>query len=82
MEQLDFFAVPSPCVGICQLNERGYCKGCYRSRQERFQWLSLTNEQKRNVNRLCLARKQRVQRAKRKQQAIEEKPLPQQPSLF
>ncbi|MEM7851989.1 DUF1289 domain-containing protein, partial [Morganella morganii] len=31
-EQLHFFDIPSPCVGICQLNEKGYCRGCYRSR--------------------------------------------------
>ncbi|MQC11038.1 DUF1289 domain-containing protein, partial [Morganella morganii] len=42
-EQLHFFDIPSPCVGICQLNEKGYCRGCYRSRDERFQWQSLSN---------------------------------------
>ncbi|MEM8220530.1 DUF1289 domain-containing protein, partial [Morganella morganii] len=51
-EQLHFFDIPSPCVGICQLNEKGYCRGCYRSRDERFQWLSLSNAQKENVIRL------------------------------
>ncbi|WEM41041.1 DUF1289 domain-containing protein [Photobacterium sp. DA100] len=64
MEQLDFFTIPSPCVGVCQVNNRGYCKGCFRSRDERFYWQQLTNEQKRNVIRLCKQRYQRVMRAK------------------
>ena len=65
VEQLDFFPIPSPCVGICQANNRGYCKGCFRSREERFHWQQLTNEQKRNVIRLCKQRYLRVMRAKR-----------------
>ncbi|WP_265524876.1 DUF1289 domain-containing protein, partial [Providencia rustigianii] len=42
-EQLEFFEIPSPCRGICQTNEQGYCRGCYRTRDERFGWLQLTN---------------------------------------
>ncbi|MGF1681886.1 DUF1289 domain-containing protein [Photobacterium minamisatsumaniensis] len=64
MEQLDFFTIPSPCVGICQANNRGYCKGCFRSRDERFHWQQFTNEQKRNVVRLCHQRYLRILRAK------------------
>lgn len=67
MEQLDFFTIPSPCVGVCQANNRGYCKGCFRSRDERFHWQQLTNEQKRNVIRLCKQRYQRIMRAKAQQ---------------
>ncbi|HEE1051421.1 TPA: DUF1289 domain-containing protein, partial [Klebsiella pneumoniae] len=26
-EQLEFFPVQSPCRGICQTDERGYCRG-------------------------------------------------------
>nr|WP_086937634.1 DUF1289 domain-containing protein [Thaumasiovibrio occultus] len=81
MEQLDFFPVPSPCIGVCQVNNRGYCKGCFRSREERFGWLEFTNEQKRNVVKICYQRRQRVERAKReKNQPVE---LPdQQRDLF
>ncbi|HIF9069539.1 TPA: DUF1289 domain-containing protein [Photobacterium damselae] len=69
MEQLDFFTVPSPCVGRCESNNRGYCKGCYRSRDERYQWLSLTNDQKRQVIKLCRQRYLRIIRqAKRVKQ--------------
>ena len=58
-EQLSFFPLPSPCIGICQSDERGYCKGCFRSRDERFSWQSFTEHQKLNVVRLCKARKRR-----------------------
>ncbi|WP_025674166.1 DUF1289 domain-containing protein [Salinivibrio socompensis] len=85
MEQLDFFEVPSPCKGICQVNNKGYCKGCFRSRDERFYWYEFTNEQKRNVVRLCHQRYLRIMRAKRQQAqntAPESESLPHQPSLF
>ncbi|MDD1780618.1 DUF1289 domain-containing protein [Enterovibrio sp. ZSDZ35] len=84
MEQLDFFTVPSPCIGVCQANNKGYCKGCFRSREERFQWNDFTSEQRRNVVRLCKQRYQRILRAKLAQDASqrnEEEINPQQ-SLF
>jgi len=48
MEQLEFFSIPSPCIGVCQANSKGYCKGCLRSREERLYWLKLTDTQKQN----------------------------------
>ncbi|HCE3037133.1 TPA: DUF1289 domain-containing protein [Vibrio parahaemolyticus] len=56
MEQLSFFEVPSPCVGICTVDEKGYCKGCMRKREERFNWLNLTNERKLQVIEQCRLR--------------------------
>lgn len=70
MEQLDFFIVPSPCIGYCQLNEKGYCKGCFRSREERFHWQSLTNQEKRNVIRLCRRRYQNRHRENSAEQDV------------
>lgn len=55
-EQLEFFDIPSPCRGICQTNEQGYCRGCYRTRDERFNWLKFSNAEKRNIIRLCRQR--------------------------
>ncbi|WP_275076217.1 DUF1289 domain-containing protein [Providencia rettgeri] len=55
-EQLEFFEIPSPCRGICQTNEQGYCRGCYRTRDERFNWLRFSNAEKRNIIRLCRQR--------------------------
>lgn len=65
--QLEFFAIPSPCIGVCELNSKGYCKGCLRSREERLHWLQFDDEQKRQVIRLCQARKVRVQAAREAQ---------------
>lgn len=62
--QLEFFEIPSPCIGICEVNNRGFCKGCFRSRDERLYWLELTTEQKRAVVRLCQSRRLRVMRAR------------------
>lgn len=64
MQQLEFFDIPSPCIGVCQANNKGYCKGCFRSRDERLYWLKLTDVQKRDVIRLCQQRKARVLRVK------------------
>lgn len=46
MEQPDFFPIPSPCIGVCEANAKGYCKGCLRSREERLYWLQMTDSQK------------------------------------
>lgn len=77
-EQLEFFPVASPCRGICQSDERGFCRGCMRSRDERFNWQKMSDAEKQNVLRLCRQRYLSKIRAN--------KPLPsedpQQPSLF
>jgi predicted Fe-S protein YdhL (DUF1289 family) len=61
-QQLEFFDIPSPCRGICQADERGYCRGCFRNRQERFDWQKMDDNQKRQVLRLCQQRMLRHQR--------------------
>lgn len=77
-EQLEFFPVPSPCRGICQSDDRGYCRGCMRSRDERFNWMRFSDAQKRDVLRLCRLRFQRLRRAVKPENPAE----PDQPSLF
>lgn len=64
MSQLEFFEIPSPCVRVCEANNKGFCKGCFRSREERQHWLEFSDEQKRQVIRLCQSRKARVLKAK------------------
>ncbi|OLQ90853.1 Fe-S protein [Vibrio ponticus] len=59
MEQLEFFVVPSPCVGVCSVDEKGYCQGCMRKRDERFNWLSMTPGQQLHVLKLCRQRYRR-----------------------
>ena len=66
MEQIEIFEIPSPCKGICLVNNRGYCKGCYRSREERFAWNTLTDQQKRKVIALCQQRYKRYLANKKK----------------
>lgn len=70
MQQLEFFEIPSPCIGVCEANNRGYCKGCLRSRDERLYWLKFSEADKRHVVRLCQQRKARVLKAK--QAALQE----------
>jgi len=77
-EQLEFFPVPSPCRGICQVNERGYCRGCLRSREERFNWMTYNDAQKRDVLRLCRLRFQRQRRGENPDIPDQ----PEQPTLF
>ncbi|GEM79518.1 DUF1289 domain-containing protein [Vibrio superstes] len=59
MEQLDFFDVPSPCIGVCSSDERGYCKGCMRNRDERFEWQTMSPNKKKHVIKLCRQRYRR-----------------------
>ncbi len=69
MEQIEIFEIPSPCKGICQVNNRGYCLGCYRSREERFDWNTYSNNEKKRVIELCQQRYKRyLQRKKQLQE--------------
>ncbi|KPM77011.1 DUF1289 domain-containing protein [Pseudoalteromonas sp. UCD-33C] len=76
MQQIEIFEIPSPCKGICQVNNRGYCKGCYRSRDERFYWNKFTNAEKRKVISLCQQRYKRY--LQKKQQAEQQQTNPEQ----
>jgi predicted Fe-S protein YdhL (DUF1289 family) len=60
LEQLEFFEIPSPCVGVCQSGPRGFCKGCFRSRDERLYWLKVDDATKRKIIGACVRRKKAV----------------------
>ncbi|WP_072034308.1 DUF1289 domain-containing protein [Pectobacterium fontis] len=77
-EQLELFAVPNPCRGVCQTGDGGYCKGCFRSRDERFRWGQMSDAQKQNVLRLCRQRMKRSLRIEKIDTSVEFH----QPSLF
>ncbi|AXW87753.1 DUF1289 domain-containing protein [Lonsdalea britannica] len=77
-EQLELFPVPNPCRGICQANERGFCRGCFRSRTERFTWTQMSDAEKQNVLRLCRQRMKRYERVEQPLSSTE----PEQPPLF
>lgn len=81
MEQLEIFPLTSPCVGVCEVNNKGYCKGCLRSREERFNWQVMTPTQQQEVMRLCRNRKARVDAARRIAQASAQTDLPGQTEL-
>ena len=59
MEQLEFFTVPNPCVGVCSADEKGYCQGCMRKREERFNWLEMSAREQLHILKLCRQRYRR-----------------------
>lgn len=77
MEQIELFHIESPCRGICESSKTGYCKGCLRSREERFQWHEMNESQRRQVLQLCRARWQRIIKARQERLASDaDKNLP------
>ncbi len=46
----DSTEIPSPCIGVCVVDERNaLCQGCFRTLDEIQDWWDLNNEQKRKV---------------------------------
>lgn len=64
MQQIELFSIENPCIGVCENSAKGFCKGCLRSREERFHWFSLSNEDKHHVLDLCKQRKARLLKAR------------------
>ncbi|WP_085247982.1 DUF1289 domain-containing protein [Gilliamella mensalis] len=75
MDQIEFFDIPSPCKRVCETDKQGYCITCYRSRDERFKWLTLSDSQKQDVLRLC------KQRAARRRYLLSQQQRQPQPQL-
>lgn len=50
------------------MDEKGYCLGCFRKREERFSWLEMNAAQRLHVIHLCRQRYRRKQRAVQNQQ--------------
>ncbi len=59
MDQLELFDLPNPCIGVCESDNRGYCKGCLRSREERFNWPQKPVAEKARILKLLAQRKKR-----------------------
>lgn len=74
MQQLELLSIENPCVNVCESDKRGYCLGCFRSRDERFNWTKFTPPEKRKVLELCKQRGAR-RKAKAKKQLREEIPI-------
>lgn len=85
--QLEFFDVPSPCVGVCQSNDKGYCIGCMRTRDERLDWINFDNNNKQKVIKRCMQRKKRLLNKNKHKTAeiinsVDITQQPEQPSLL
>lgn len=80
--QLELFDVPSPCVGVCQLDVKGYCLGCLRNRQERQAWVSLAVTDKQKVIKRCKQRKKRRDEPAKPIQVVASQPAIMQGSLL
>ena len=81
-EQLEFFDIPSPCIGVCESGPRGFCKGCFRSRDERLYWLKVDGATKRKIISACARRKQAVLSRERKKGMPQHNDSGEQFSLF
>lgn len=44
---------------MCESDEKGHCRGCMRSRDERQEWINFTNDDKQKVIKRCQQRKKR-----------------------
>jgi uncharacterized protein len=64
MSQRDFprgLEVPSPCVNVCQMDEqKGLCRGCYRTIDEIAHWSVLDADEKRVVWRAIELRRRAI----------------------
>lgn len=60
MDQLELFDIPNPCIGVCQSNNRGYCIGCLRSRDERFNWHLKPVSERSHILKLLTQRRARL----------------------
>lgn len=82
IDQGELFHTPNPCRSICTVNNKGFCKGCFRSREERFHWNEFTEYQKHLVVQLCQVREKRVEAARRKKLLKEAQEREQQKAQF
>ena len=47
----------SPCNGECEINDDGFCLGCYRTIEEIAAWTKMTDGQRLEVLDKCLERR-------------------------
>lgn len=69
MKQIEIFEITSPCIGVCQSGPKGFCVGCYRSREERVHWINLEQDVQSKIIKACAARKKRATVANKKKQS-------------
>ncbi|WP_158971056.1 DUF1289 domain-containing protein [Paraglaciecola sp. L3A3] len=64
MKQIEIFEINSPCIGVCQSGPKGFCLGCFRSREERLHWNSLEQDVQSKIIKACGLRKKRAKQQK------------------
>ena len=74
MQQLEFFDIASPCIGVCQSGPNGFCLGCFRSRDERLHWINLDLEVKSKIVRACGVRRKRAESIKQEKSLSQYEP--------
>lgn len=42
----NYRAVLSPCIGICALDQEGFCEGCLRSAGEIARWSQMSDDER------------------------------------
>ncbi|RUO36283.1 DUF1289 domain-containing protein [Aliidiomarina sanyensis] len=70
-DQIELFELPNPCIGVCESGPRGYCRGCLRSRDERFNWHEKPEAERARILRLLADRQKRRAAFLRQQSAAE-----------
>jgi len=68
LKQIEIFEITSPCIGVCQSGPKGFCIGCFRSREERVHWISLEQDIQSKIIKACAARRKRSEAANKKKQ--------------
>jgi predicted Fe-S protein YdhL (DUF1289 family) len=68
LRQIEIFEITSPCIGVCQSGPKGFCVGCFRSREERVHWINLEQDVQSKIIKACAARKKRAKAANRNKQ--------------
>lgn len=53
-------AIPSPCTGVCMLDEGRLCMGCHRSVDEIARWTQLGDDERRRLMEEELPRRARL----------------------
>ena len=70
MKQIEIFEITSPCIGVCQSGPKGFCVGCFRSRDERVHWINLEQDVQSKIIKACAARKKRAKAALNKKKSL------------
>ena len=65
MKQIEIFEIISPCIGVCQSGPKGFCIGCFRSREERVHWVKLEQDVQSKIIKACATRKKRAKAIKK-----------------